>query len=192
MTLTNRVLWAVALAALVAIPAEAEDAAAASDPEAATGADASASGETAAATETASGPMWVISCSNQAQPEVLACEFSQSIILTNQNGQSQRVATASFQRAAGQKETTALFTLPYEVLLTSPVQVAVDKAEMGSLAWQSCDAQGCYASGPVGEGWLEAMRKGAALTADVTARNGQAITFTFQLKDFRATEGVLP
>lgn len=136
-------------------------------------------------------PLWLMSCSNQMQPDKLLCEFSQSIVMT-QGNQSQRIATASFNRVAGQPQTDAIFTLPYGVSLPDPVRVLVDDKEVGGLAWQSCDAGGCYATGPVDETWLQAMRDGNQMTVALKARDGRDLSYSFQLSGFQASENMLP
>ena len=136
-------------------------------------------------------PLWLMTCSNQLQPDHLQCEFSQSIVLTRGN-QRERVATASFSRVAGQPQTQAAFTLPYGVSLPDPVKIMVDDKEVGSLAWQSCDAGGCYASGTVDGAWLQAMRNGNKLTTALKARDGRALNFVFQLDGFTKAEAMLP
>lgn len=136
-------------------------------------------------------PLWLISCSNQMQPEQLQCEFSQSIVVV-QGNQRQRVATASFNRIAGQPETNAVFTLPYGVSLPNPVKVLVNDKEIGTLTWQTCDTGGCYASGQVDKLWLQAMRTGNTMTAALKARDGSDLSFSFQLNGFTKTEGMLP
>ncbi len=144
------------------------------------------------AAEPAAGPMWLISCSNQINVDELLCEFSQSIVLTNQAGQSQRVATASFARVAGETATEAIFSLPYEVSLQREVTLSVDDTALGSLSWQSCDAGGCYASGPIEEASVQAMRAGGQLAATLQARDGREITFTFALEGFSRAADLMP
>ncbi len=136
-------------------------------------------------------PLWLMSCSNQMQPEQLQCEFSQSIVVV-QGNQRQRVATASFSRVAGQSEVNAVFTLPHGVSLPNPVRVLVNDKEVGTLAWQTCDMGGCYASGQVDKAWLQAMRAGKTLSAALKARDGSDLSFSFQLNGFTKTEGMLP
>ena len=136
-------------------------------------------------------PLWLMSCSNQAQPDELLCEFSQSIVLTQDN-QSQRVATASFTRVAGGDQTNAAFALPFGVSLPDAVSVSVDETEVGTLAWQSCDGGGCYATGAVDQAWLDAMRTGETLTASLKARDGRDLEFAFQLKGLAAADDMLP
>jgi len=144
------------------------------------------------AAEPAAPPMWLISCSNQASFDELLCEFSQSIILTNQAGQSQRVATASFTRVVGATGFDAVFSLPYEVSLQDDVTLSVDETMLGTLSWQSCDAGGCYARGPVANAWMQAMRAGHQLSAALKARDGRDITFTFALNGFSRAADMLP
>jgi len=134
-------------------------------------------------------PLWLISCSNQQNPDQLVCEFSQSIMLTELN---QRVATASFTRAVGHDETNAAFMLPAGVSLPAGIAVSVDDAPVGELTYQSCDAQGCYATGSVDHAWLKAMRAGRQLVVGLTSRDGQAIRLVFQLDGFSKAESMLP
>lgn len=136
-------------------------------------------------------PLWLMSCSNQMQPEQLQCEFSQSIVVV-QGNQRQRVATASFSRVAGKPETNAVFTLPYGVSLTNPVKVSVDDKEVGALTWQTCDTGGCYASAQIDTSWIQAMRAGNTLIAALKARDGSDLSFSFQLNGFTKTEEMLP
>ncbi|MCR9088902.1 MAG: invasion associated locus B family protein [Rhodobacteraceae bacterium] len=149
-------------------------------------ADAGAADQAAAAP---SAPLWLVSCSSQIDPERLFCEFSQSIVTTEGN---QRVATASFTRMAGETETNAAFVLPTGVLLPAGVSVSVDDANVGELIYQSCDAQGCYASGSVDDAWLEAMRSGTTLLLDLKTRDGQDVRLGFPLDQFSKAEAMLP
>jgi len=137
-------------------------------------------------------PKWMVSCSNQLDFDKLRCEISQSIVVSTQAGQSQRVAVASFIRAVGQTETEARLLLPYDVSLRDAVTVSVDEAALGTLAWLSCDAAGCYAGGPVPDTWVEALRAGSKLAAALTTRDGRDVTFTFTLEDFSRISDLMP
>lgn len=136
-----------------------------------------------------SAPLWLVTCSSQLDPERLFCEFSQSIVTTEGN---QRVATASFTRIAGAAETNAAFVLPTGVLLPAGVSVSVDDAKVGALIYQSCDAQGCYASAGVDDAWLDAMRTGATMVLDLKTRDGQDVQLGFPLQEFAKAEAMLP
>lgn len=171
---------AVALTLLGGAEAVAQDEAAAAAP---------ATSETAAEAAPPAPPLWLMSCSNQANPDELLCEFSQSLIVSQGN---QRLATASFNRVAGSAETGAVMTVPVGVALADGVTVAVDDAPVAKMGYDSCDGQGCYASGPVDDGWLSAMRAGNQLTATVKGRDGRDIALTFQLTGFSKAEGMLP
>lgn len=137
-------------------------------------------------------PLWIIACSNETDPDELLCEVSQSIVMTAQNGQSQRVATLSFARAAGQADTQAFLALPLEVSLTEQAQISVDGTERATFAWQSCDSSSCYATADVDEAWMAAMREGTEMTAQFKARDQRDVSFAFQLRDFLRTEQMLP
>ena len=151
----------------------------------------SAQNSAPAANSALAGPLWLASCSNQAQPDQLQCEFSQGLIFT-QGNQRQRIATASFNRVAGKPETNAVFVLPHGVSLPNPVKILVDDKEVGTLTWQTCDAIGCYASAPVDKAWLQAMRSGKKLTAALKARDGSDLAFAFELNGFAEAKAMLP
>lgn len=142
-----------------------------------------------AAPAEAQGPLWLMSCSNQANPDELPCEFSQSLVVAQGN---QRLATASFSRSAGKPATRATMTVPVGVALSEGVSVAVDDKPVATLPYDSCDGQGCYASAAVDEGWLAAMRAGKVLTATVRGRDGGDIALGFQLQGFSKAEAMLP
>ena len=134
-------------------------------------------------------PLWLISCSNQANPSVLTCEFSQSIVLTQGN---QRVATASFVKDAGQPEMTGVFTLPVGVHLPAGLTLSVDDAEMAQVPFRYCDAQSCRAEAEIEEGWMDILRSGSELTLGVERADRQPVNFAFQLEGFSETEALLP
>lgn len=134
-------------------------------------------------------PLWLVSCTNQAEPATLTCEFSQSIVLTQGN---QRVATASFVKDAGQPGMTGLFTVPVGVHLPVGLTVAVDGADMAQAGFLFCDAQGCYAEAEVDQEWLDQMRAGREMTLAVEGADRRPAAFTFQLEDLAAAEALLP
>lgn len=136
-------------------------------------------------------PLWLVSCSNQARPDQLLCEFSQSIVAT-QGNQTQRLATATFVRVSGAADTSAVVLLPHGVSLTEPVRVLVDGREVGSLAWRSCDAGGCHAGATVDDPWLQSMRSGVELSAAFKTADGRDLSFAFQLNGFTQADDLLP
>lgn len=142
-----------------------------------------------AETATVSPPLWLMSCSNQLNPAELLCEISQTIVVS---GGGQRIATVSFTRAAGKSETGAIFLLPLGVLLPAGVKVSIGGKEIGSVNYQSCDQQGCYATGPVDEDWLQAMKTNDQLLVEMKSRNGQDIRLTIQLEGFTTAEAMFP
>lgn len=151
-----------------------------------TGSRALAQDEVAAPTD---GPLWLVSCSSQANPDQLSCDVSQSLVVPQGN---QRLATASFGRIAGQDQNRAYLTVPYGVALAEAVAVAVDDVAQASLPYDSCDAQGCHASGAVDEGWMAAMRQGERLTLTVRDLDGRDVALTFRLQGFARAQDLMP
>lgn len=166
-------LWIAVCATLAATPALAQQA-----PQAAAG-------------QGGVAPLWLISCSNQANPTVLSCEFSQSIVMT-QGNQNQRVATVSFVKDVGQPEKTAVLTLPVGIYLPAGVTASVDGRALAKAEFTSCGGQACQATAPVDAEWLDAMRGGDEMILTVESLDRRPVSFSFQLKDFTTTESLLP
>lgn len=137
----------------------------------------------------AQAPLWLVSCNNQNDPARLTCEVAQSIVLSEGN---RRVATAAFVKSAGEEEITAVFTLPVGLFLPAGLKLGVDDSDLGELAFRSCDGQGCYAMGPVEDGWPEAMSEGAELRLTIESQDRQTIDFTFPLDGFGQSLGIMP
>lgn len=134
-------------------------------------------------------PLWLISCSNAMNPQNLTCEFSQSIVLAQDN---RRVATVSFARDVGQAEYTGVFTLPVGLFLPAGVTVSVDGQEVARADFETCTIQGCQTTAPVDPAWLDAMRAGEEMSLAVESLDRNPISFAFQLRDFTETEALLP
>lgn len=165
-------MWAVALGTMAVTAGPAQEDASASD-----------------APTPAPGPLWLISCSNVADPEVLTCEFSQSIVLTREG---QRLATASFVRDAGQPVTTGVFTVPTGVHLPAGLTVSVDGTDLVSAPFLTCDVLGCQAQAEVGTEVLEDLRGGMTMSVLAQRADRQPLGFDFDLNGFGETEALLP
>lgn len=146
-------------------------------------------GEDASQDAAPAAPLWLVSCSNQADPDTLTCEFSQSIVLSQG---SRRVATASFVKDAGAPEMRAVFTTPVGVHLPAGLTMRVGDAEIGGATYQSCDAQGCYATTAIDAEALDALEAGDTLTAEVARGDRQPLSFAFQLEGFAESRAMLP
>jgi invasion protein IalB len=165
-------MWAVALGTITATTCPAQE-------------DASASG----APPPAPDPLWLISCSNSTDPDVLTCEFSQSIVLTREG---QRLATASFARNAGEPVTIGVFTVPAGVHLPAGMTVSVDGTNLVAAPFLTCDARGCQAEAEVTPEALEALRGGMTMSILVERADRQPLSFDFDLNGFGETEALLP
>lgn len=134
-------------------------------------------------------PPWLAACSNQAAATQLMCEVSQSIVLTEGN---QRLASVAFRKAAGDETVGYLFTLPVGLLLPAGLGLSVDDNAIAALSFQSCDAQGCYASGEAPGAWIEAMSNGTQMALTIQRTDTEEVTLGFDLNGFGAVFGLLP
>ena len=134
-------------------------------------------------------PPWLIGCSNQINSFELVCEMSQSIVLAEGN---QRLATAGFVKTAEADVITGSFTLPVGLFLPAGLSVSVDSATLGSIGFESCDAQGCYANTDVSEDWVSAMKAGSTLTLDIQRLDQEVLSLGFDLAGFGDVLAVMP
>lgn len=132
---------------------------------------------------------WLVSCSNQNDADVLACEMSQSIVIAQGN---QRVATVALLKSKGLDDINGLFTLPVGLHLPAGLAFDVDGQQVSKMAFQTCDTQGCYALGGVDAAWVDAMRKGDVLTLTTQRQDQQEISFSFDLKGVSKTMDLMP
>lgn len=137
----------------------------------------------------AQAPLWLVSCNNQNDPARLMCEVAQSIVTSEGE---QRLATAAFVKPAGDAELTAVFTLPVGLYLPAGLKLSVDGTELDALTFQSCDGQGCYATGTAGENWPQIMSEGTELNITIQSQDRQTIDFRFPLDGFAESIDVMP
>ncbi|SLN65937.1 Invasion associated locus B (IalB) protein [Roseovarius albus] len=132
---------------------------------------------------------WLVNCNNQVDTAVLICEMSQSIVLADSN---QRLATAAFVKTGGSDEVEARFTLPFGLKLVSGLTASVDKNDVATLEFLTCEAQGCFVVSPVSSDWLSAMRGGAELTLTGENQSDDPISFGFDLSGFSKVSDLMP
>lgn len=133
--------------------------------------------------------LWLVSCNNQNDPARLMCEVAQSIVM--KEGE-QRVASAAFVKTSGDAELTAVFTLPVGLYLPAGLKLSVDDTELDALTFQSCDGQGCYATGTAGESWPQILSDGTELNLTIQSHDRQTIDFGFPLEGFAESIAVMP
>lgn len=143
----------------------------------------------AAAQDDAPRPPWLVACSNQQAPTLLICEMSQSIVLTEGN---QRLASVILRKTAGEPQVTGLYTLPVGLYLPAGLTLAVDETPLATLAFESCDAQGCYASGELDDDALTALSEGTQLTLSIERPTRETLSLGFDLTGFSDIAAVMP
>ena len=107
--------------------------------------------------------------------------MSQSIVLAEGN---QRLATVGFVKVRGRDQIVGRFTLPVGLFLPAGLAISVDGAALGSVGFDSCDAQGCYASIDVSDDWISAMQTGMTLTLDIQRLDQEVLSLGFDLAGF--------
>lgn len=128
------------------------------------------------------GPNWTATCTNQADPDKLACTINQTITVT-QTGQ--RLISMSLQ--SGQENPSLLISLPHGLRLQSGLGFSVDKGAVELFEFTTSDATGVYARVPLTADRLASLRAGNTIKIGVTGNGGRALNFELSLAGFSAT-----
>jgi invasion protein IalB len=102
---------------------------------------------------------WSVNCANGAQG--LVCSATQSVRV----GQSgQLLVATSVLKAAGPAPHSMSVILPHGLYLPAGASVQIDAEPIQALVVETCDQRGCYATMPITDKALAAMRTGKMLT----------------------------
>lgn len=132
-------------------------------------------------------PRWLVNCSNQANPDVLACNMTQSIIRAQTR---QRIVTANIFRN-DQDELTLRLALPHGLDLTKGVSLAIDDGTPAQHPIITADANGSYARIPLGDDLITAMKAGNTAILGVSNIGGNNINLEISLNGFSASFALL-
>lgn len=133
------------------------------------------------------GANWVVSCSNVANPGVLACGASQSVVLSDTGA---RLVTVEVVKTGNQVILTLV--LPLGLLLSQGAGLSVDGALLDTLPIRTCEAQGCFSQTALSEDTLNSLRTGDSLVVTVSNTEGNTLDFTLPLDGFAGSYAIMP
>lgn len=139
--------------------------------------------DTGAEAPVAQGPNWLVNCSNQFNPEVLACAMSQSVVIVESGA---RLLTAVFETTETDDYQMSM-VLPFGLDLTQPVTLNIDGESWREVPVTTCDAEACYSRAAIDSGALLALRAGEALNVVLLNVQGQPVEMTLTLDGFTAS-----
>jgi invasion protein IalB len=102
---------------------------------------------------------WSVNCANGAQG--LVCSATQSVRV-GQTGQL--LVATSVSKATGAASHAMSVVLPHGLFLPAGASVQIDAEPTQALVVETCDQRGCYATTPISDKALAAMRTGKMLT----------------------------
>lgn len=136
--------------------------------------------------EAPQGPVWIASCNNQANPDVLTCSMSQTL---NVASSGQRLLAVTVQPDA--EVPNVLLSLPHGLNFANGVGVRTDEGEEERFAFTTADATGTYARVPLTDDFLSALRAANTLRLNVVGVGGREVNFEVSLAGFSKTYDLL-
>ena len=129
-------------------------------------------------------PGWIARCSSPGRDAPLECAMEQSAVLTKTG---QLVALVNIRVPGDTRAPVALVQLPLGLNLQTGAKLQVDDGKSVELPIQTCENRGCYASLPVSQEMLNAMRAGKQLKVVFQDLAKETISIPMSLADFTAT-----
>lgn len=122
---------------------------------------------------------WIVSCTNQASPNKLACTMSQTIQLADTG---QRIVTATI--TGNDVNSELVLALPHGLDLPSGVVLGIDDGKTGNFPINTSDANAAYSRVPLSAEILAAMKVGGKVKLRVKGALGRAINLELSLDGF--------
>lgn len=126
---------------------------------------------------------WAVQCGEDPQTKRKFCRMQQSLRF-KQTGQ--RLLSVVIQPQTIEPKIAILFSLPHGLYLPFGLIFKVDDGTETRMAIETCDVEGCYASGGLSEKPLAAMKKGKKLRVAFLANNKKPINIPVDLTGFTA------
>ena len=129
-------------------------------------------------------PAWGSQCASQSRAAPLECSMEQRLVL---EGSGQFLARLVIKQHAPGQTPVMMLHVPLGVSLPAGLRLSVDDATDGiQLAYQTCDAAGCYAAEQIGKPVLAALRAGKQLALHFEDSAKRPINLKFALTGFTA------
>lgn len=135
------------------------------------------------AAQTAPESNWITNCSSASRQGVPECSVEQSIVKTDT---LQIVVLFSVRIPADTRSPVMLIQVPLGLFLPAGVQMQTDEDPPMDLPVQTCDAAGCYVSGPVSADLLAQLRRGKTLRVSFQDLSRTRIDVSMPLARFSA------
>lgn len=126
---------------------------------------------------------WSVQCGKDKKTGKDFCRMQQ-VLRYSKTGQ--RLISVIIQPQTIEPKLAILISLPHGLYLPAGTAFKIDEGEENRLVIETCDVQGCYASGGVDVKLVEAMKKGDKILIGFQASNKKPITIPISLTGFTA------
>ncbi len=126
---------------------------------------------------------WSVQCGEDSKTGKKFCRMQQSLRFKKTG---QRLLAVVIQPQTIEPKIAILLSLPYGLYLPAGTAFKIDDGEENRMVIETCDAQGCYATGGISEKQVDAMKKGKKLLIGFQANNKKPITVPISLTGFTA------
>lgn len=142
----------------------------------------------APAKQTKQGNAWAVNCGGGQGGGELVCQMVQNVVVqNNKNKTRQRLVSVVIRPAKKAENHQMVIAAPHGLNLPQGVELKVDESEkIIKFPFKTSDRTGTYASEPISDDLLEAMRKGRKLNVAYTFANGRKINIPLGLLGFTA------
>ncbi len=124
---------------------------------------------------------WAVQCGEDPKTKKKFCRMQQSLRF-RQTGQ--RLLAVVIQPQTIEPKIAILFSLPHGLYLPAGTAFKIDDGEETRMLIETCDVEGCYASGGLTEKQVAAMKKGKKLRVAFQASNKKPINIPVDLAGF--------
>ncbi|MDA7946230.1 MAG: invasion associated locus B family protein [Hyphomicrobiaceae bacterium] len=124
---------------------------------------------------------WNIQCQNAAGGRGFNCQMSRAVVLKENRKLLLRVTVTL---PAQTKKPSLLVQTPFGLFLPAGVRLQIDENTPQAMVLQTCNQNGCFASGPLSAQMLAGMKKGKQLKAIFQNLQKKDITVPLPLTGF--------
>lgn len=127
--------------------------------------------------------LWSVRCTASARGAPLDCAIEQQAVVTETG---QLLTKFTVRVPAETRKPVMMVRAPLGPFIPAGITLDIDDGNVLKLDFQTCDANGCYAGGPVSDELLQAMLRGSKLNITIQAMNEQPVKVPMELTGFTA------
>lgn len=126
---------------------------------------------------------WAVQCGQDKKSGKKFCRMQQNL---RYKKTGQRLLSVIIQPQTIEPKLAILLSLPHGLYLPAGTAFKIDDGTTNKMLIETCDVEGCYASGGLNEKLIDAMKKGEKMLVGFQASNKKPITIPISLTGFTA------